>query len=287
MIFVERSQVPEPAALKKTYVRGKFKGKTEAERVDEEYTDHIKRGGKPEDFTFEYARYKEPQVKQALETLFHGKCAYCESRYAGTQPLDVEHWRPKSEVHERNAAGEQVVLPGYHWLASAWDNLFPSCIDCNRERKQRNVRTQVVETLGKANQFPVEGARMGPATGTEDELLINPCDDTPADHLEFHADASITAVNDDPKGLASIRVYALNRTELALDRLGLAKLIEQRLFTIEGLAAVLSNPGLPNEFRHDLEDLLSHEIDRLFEMAEPDRPFSALAQRMIDEAAPV
>ena len=118
MIRVDRTAVPEPASLsKKLGGSGPFSGMTEAERVASQFASHVAAGGDPAEFRFDYKRYKEPDVKRALETLFGGKCAYCESRYAGTQPLDVEHWRPKSEVHERDANGDEVVLPGYHWLA--------------------------------------------------------------------------------------------------------------------------------------------------------------------------
>src|SRR6266545_3401433 len=47
---------------------------------------------------YNYQAYRLEGVKKALEGLFHGKCAYCESRYTATQPVDVEHYRPKGEV---------------------------------------------------------------------------------------------------------------------------------------------------------------------------------------------
>jgi uncharacterized protein (TIGR02646 family) len=292
VIRVERGRVLEPASLKRPYGgRGRFKGKTEAERVAIEYAEHVAAGNPPTTFTFTYERYSEADVKFALNQLFGGKCAYCETRYAATQPVDVEHWRPKSEVHERDANGARVVLPGYHWLASDWENLLPSCIDCNRERGQKDVVTGVEETLGKANQFPVNGPRLAPpAPGqpvvVEDVLLLNPCHDDPAEHLDFRDDGAVLPRQGSPKGQASIRVYALNRTELALDRLGVARLIEQRLRTIEGLSRVVGDPALPETLRRDLQDLAAHEIDALHEMAEPDREYAALARQLIEENAP-
>jgi uncharacterized protein (TIGR02646 family) len=292
VIRVDRTTVPEPASLsKKLGGSGPFSGMTEAERVASQFASHVATGGDPAEFRFDYKRYKEPDVKRALETLFGGKCAYCESRYAGTQPLDVEHWRPKSEVHERDANGGEVVLPGYHWLASDWENLFPSCIDCNRQRSQHDALTGLDETLGKANQFPVDGPRLTPPVagappGVETPLLLNPCAHDPAEHLDFHDDGTVTPVAGSRLGVESIRVYALNRAELAFDRLGLARLVEQRLRTIEGLSNVVADQGLSEELRRDLKDLLSHEIDALFELAEPNRPYSALARHLIEESSP-
>jgi hypothetical protein len=127
---------------------------------------------------------------------------------------------------------------------------FPSCIDCNRERTQRDLLTGQEETLGKANQFPVSGPRMTPPTPGnpapvfDSALLLNPCTDDPTEHLEFRDDGSVIPADASPVGVESIRTYALNRTELALDRLGLARLIEQRIRTIEGLANVIAQPEL-------------------------------------------
>src|SRR5262245_57287852 len=42
--------------------------------------------------------YKDETVKQALAQLFGRKCAYCESVYTATSPVDVEHWRTKGGV---------------------------------------------------------------------------------------------------------------------------------------------------------------------------------------------
>lgn len=84
----------------------------------------------PDDKAPTFAVYKTDGVRKRLDELFHGKCAYCESFYASTAPVDVEHYRPKGAVHE------DAAHQGYWWLGMDWDNLLPSCIDCNRKRKQ-------------------------------------------------------------------------------------------------------------------------------------------------------
>ena len=126
MIKVDRSFIAEPAVLS-----ARYKGKTEQERAIAKFLKHIEEGQDPLKFKFNYTAYTKKPLKKALTVLFHGKCAYCESRYAGSQPMDVEHWRPKGKVETAN--GE---YPGYYWLAATWANLLPSCIDCNRSRKQ-------------------------------------------------------------------------------------------------------------------------------------------------------
>ncbi|PYF10278.1 uncharacterized protein (TIGR02646 family) [Rhodobacter viridis] len=159
--------------------------------------------GEPRGKGFDYKVYKDEGVRAALERLFHGKCAYCESDYAAQAPVDIEHYRPKSEVED---APEHL---GYWWLAMEWTNLLPSCIDCNRRRYQllpnptsgaladlaRSATTALA--VGKETAFPVfAGSR---AFGTSDDpaaetalerpYLLDPCRDDPAAHLTFLVDA--------------------------------------------------------------------------------------------------
>jgi uncharacterized protein (TIGR02646 family) len=294
MIRVDRSRVPEPAALAATR-----KGKTERQRVLAEYRSWLAaQQGSQKASLFSYRKfnaYRHRDVKEALAQLFHGKCAYCESRYAGTQPVDVEHWRPKAEVHEIDPqTGAERVVQGYFWLASTWSNLFPSCIDCNRSRDQIDYTTKATMRLGKANQFPVEkGGRFGPpgdgsedSTGTEKPLLLNPCDDDPQVHLRFADGVVVPASAGDEKAIQSIRVYALNRADLAIDRLGVQRLIEQRLRTIETLVEMVDGAA-GSSIENSLRDLISHEINSVLEMGDSTQPFAGMARQIIKDNAPL
>src|SRR5713226_966814 len=103
---------------------------------------------------FKFKAYKGKTVIEHLTSLFSGKCAYCESKYWGTQPVDVEHYRPKGGVmvpqlrsakqsgrsrstKASNTDQYKLRKPGYYWLAASWENLLPACIDCTRERNQK------------------------------------------------------------------------------------------------------------------------------------------------------
>lgn len=157
--------------------------------------------------TFPFTAYKEDDVRHALQELFHGKCAYCESRYDVNAPVDIEHFRPKGGV-------EGTTHPGYWWLAAEWTNLLPSCIDCNRRRKQftptafaslsggldQAVRNGFKRTgTGKETSFPIAAAgvrmdaevapgQLEDAIAAERALLLDPCRTDPAEHLTFHID---------------------------------------------------------------------------------------------------
>ncbi len=179
---VSRENKPPPAALATRSKKG-----TELERVRAHMAEVLPPGAKRKAFPFQ--AYKAEGVKKRLEELFHGKCAYCESLYASQAPVDVEHYRPKGQVE-----GEPAH-PGYWWLAAEWTNLLPSCLDCNRRRKQvaptvssdLAVLYEAMKT-GKQDSFPVVGAR---AAGEPDNLvgerplLLDPTRDDPDEHLAF------------------------------------------------------------------------------------------------------
>ncbi|WP_296596612.1 HNH endonuclease [Phenylobacterium sp.] len=187
---VPRGQAPAPKALSALN-----KGLTELQRAEAHFG-----GARVKPGAFKFAVYKADEVKARLDALFHGKCAYCETVYASTAPVDVEHFRPKGRVE-----GDKTHR-GYWWLAMAWENLLPSCIDCNRRRKQPTpkVFSQSLQHLdrqarkssplgviltGKKDLFPVGGVRaMGPNGDlvAEAAYLLDPCVDEPADHLVFH-----------------------------------------------------------------------------------------------------
>lgn len=293
MIRVDRNTLPKPDALEKA----NRIGKRETDRALKKANDLLD-AGKLADFEFDFKAYKEADVKDVLEQLFHGKCAYCEKRYAGTQPMDVEHWRPKGKALREGMAD---MKPGYYWLAAEWENLLPSCIDCNRSRRQ-NVPPEGEELLlGKENQFPllVEedrclNHRMDLAT--EVPLLLNPCQDDPAEFLEFTLEGFVRprpgllpaagpAGTEPPvewkRAEASIRVFALNRGGLVYDRLEVLRLIEQRKFSITILMEVLADPELPSHLEVLVETLLDHEVQSLRTFMDDRQPFSQMAQQVI------
>ena len=298
MIRVERSG--EPAALDRVFTRGKKKGKTERQVVEDAFAAHmVEPGAKPEAFTFDYKRYKDEAVKEALDEAFAGKCAYCETFYSASQPMDVEHWRPKGEVHLDDE--EQTILkPGYYWLAPDWDNLFPSCIDCNRARQQYDVVEERDILLGKANQFPVAaGANHArrhdpePDLSSEQALLIDPCSDDPEHFFAYTEKGAIIPRDDldpgDPdraRALASIRVYALNRSALVLERLEVIRRLDHRLRLIDTLAdlrAALEEKELP-ELAEIVAQLIQTEAVTLEAMTAAESPFAGVARFFLRRA---
>lgn len=236
--------------------------------------------------TFE--AYGSTSVKEALNTAFAFKCAYCETFYGATQPVDVEHYRPKSGFMVKDATGKDtLVKPGYYWLAANWGNLLPSCIDCNRSRRQR-LPDGTTLTSGKANQFPIapesKRARKPGQENGEPRRLLHPARDKPRKHLEFDAEEGIVrpvvsqSGKASAKGQASVMVYALLRDGLVRARKGHQKLIRKELKVARGLAQTLDQIG-PNP---TLEDLLAESLAALRDFMAADAPYAAMARQMIE-----
>lgn len=211
--------MPEPASLgKKTVQKAKAKAgaagtaapsaggvtgavaMTELQRAAHHYAQPLPASGKRPAFTFK--AYKADDVRTRLLKDFFDKCAYCESRYATTAPVEIEHFRPKGRIK-----GE--THSGYWWLAMSWDNLLPACIDCNRHRKQATptpksgktlaldeakgaFTSSLVLTTGKQDAFPITGTRLAAQSlnyAAEGALLLDPCRDDPDAHLHFYMHA--------------------------------------------------------------------------------------------------
>jgi len=253
---------------------------------------------RPPKFSFPFERYSEREVIEQLRQLFHGKCAYCESRYAGTQPMDVEHWRPKGEVHVTKT---EKITPGYYWLASEWSNLLPSCIDCNRGREQFDAFENTNVVLGKKNQFPLldETTRVSNHADDPDNVgfgeaigLINPSLDDPEEFFHYDEQGIMHPKSADEnsdswkRAMHSIRVYALNRGDLVAERRALIRRIDHRLQLIERLDDIrehLAASHLP-AIVDLVGDLIAEEIDALLAMKAPEEPYAGLARQIIGDA---
>lgn len=284
---VVRTAVPPPAALTAT---GRD-GTTELERARAHYrpaaTAAPSRAGRRA-AAFAFRAYRDPTVKEALERLFHGKCAYCETCYSAACPVDVEHFRPKSAVRE------DPSHPGYWWLAASWENLLPSCIDCNRSRQQTVVgsghgrRRDMQALAGKGSAFPLQpgSQRLLPEAvpdGGERPLLLNPCQDDPAQHLQFLAATAVAGSlaaprHASPRGAASIAIFGLNRLGLVQERTRQLRRLQLLGDQVLRLARLADRHGDP-----ELDALLRDTMAAMVAMAAPDQPYSAMAAAWLDE----
>lgn len=290
---VDRRRVEVPASLvpHRPGRSRQSKGANELARNLQALAEH-----RPKDMAF--AAYSEDSVKAGLHALFHGKCAYCESFYDATAPVDVEHFRPKGRVAEDEAH------PGYWWLAADWNNLLPSCIDCNRRRRQRLAEpggAPMADSTGKADQFPVEGAHLADHAadiGAERPLLIDPCRDDPARHLGFLVDTNpllalvlpLDAAEAPQRGAAAIRVHGLNRLALVQERtrvLRRLELLREVLARLDEAAALIEASGdaAARQALAPIEIAVARLLDDMRAMAAETEPYSAMVARWLQHWA--
>ncbi len=278
MISVNRPNIAAAkAALDKRSSRDRL---TERQRVTNHFTTGIP-VKKPT-----YSAYKKAEVKKALNDLFNHKCAYCESEYESVAPMDVEHFRPKGAY--MLPSGKRSTI-GYYWLASEWTNLLPSCIDCNRERKQfrRQLDGQLVKSKsGKANKFPLldEAKRAKSPNGEKNELplLLDPCLDKPAMYLEFLDDGGVRPKNGTlekklGKGENSIAVYGLDRDGLFRERRKIMKLLFSQMNHICSFA--LNVREVPGSARMQAD--FTRATNELSNYTTKDSSYLAMAKPMI------
>ncbi|WP_313949914.1 MULTISPECIES: retron system putative HNH endonuclease [Nostocales] len=144
-------------------------------------------------------KYNHPEIKKALEEMFHGKCAYCESKISVVDYGEIEHFHPKSI---------------YESLTFEWTNLLYSCTICNSINH-------------KGTKFPLD------VNGKP--LLLDPSNDKidPFLHLDFYWDHSTKLANikgHDDCGNQVTQIFDLNgiirRKELIKNR---SKYIEKLL----------------------------------------------------------
>lgn len=248
----------------------------------------------------DFSAYGLRPVREALQEMFHGKCAYCESKIAGTQDTDVEHYRPKKGVTEADDAG--VAHPGYWWLAMRWENLVLSCQHCNQSRSYHVIIPDDVETeadlreflerppkatAGKLNAFPVEGNAWvtqedGDLT-TERPLILNPVDTEPDDHLDwvlFQGASTVRAKDGSPVGEATRKILGLNRRWLEEERrIRLLEMRRLRSWLIEKLNAWIEadDPDIAAIHAADAQRI----IKELVEMCADEKPFAGMARAFL------
>jgi uncharacterized protein (TIGR02646 family) len=249
-----------------------------------ERADVIAHFRKPGDKAEGYKKFKAyglPNVRDALNEAFGGKCAYCESHIESTQPTAVEHYRPKGGIEAKGWKSER----GYYWLAATWENLLPSCTRCNSAEKVVHF-DGVKKKSGKGNWFPLKlESKRALAPGEErheEPLLLHPYYDDPDRHLEFIEEGIVKARADgvggfSEKGETTIAILGLNRRGLVEKRL------EKRLLAEAHIQKIA-------EYEQDMKDYpqdarfkarRDREIEQLGLLLAKDQEYSAVVAQRI------
>jgi hypothetical protein len=235
---------------------------------------------------FEFNAYRNADLRDSLNQIFCHKCAYCESFYGATQPVAIEHFRPKGMITEE----DRQIKPGYWWLAAKWENLLPSCTDCNSPRKRIYADGQY-RTTGKGNQFPLQypakRARTARSLRGERPLLLDPSNPRvrPERHVEFVFDDKDRALirpalmangKSSQIGETSIRVYALDRDLLVRSRQAVAKRLLFQLQNTEKAAVDLQRSPKSAARKAEFE----RHLNELGSFLKPDQPYLGMCRQL-------
>ncbi|HEX9921274.1 MAG TPA: retron system putative HNH endonuclease, partial [Anaerolineae bacterium] len=126
-------------------------------------------------------KYNKPYVRDTLKEMFHDKCAYCEAKITHVAYPHIEHYRPKKK---------------YPQYTFEWKNLLLACGICNG-------------SAHKGDNFPLQD-------GDEDNpLLLNPCEDDPAQHLQFEY-ARVVPLSE--RGRQTCKLLGLNTRDELFDQ---------------------------------------------------------------------
>ncbi len=158
-------------------------------------------------FSFSSNIYGHRTIKEALKSLQHHKCCFCEAKITHISHGDIEHFRPKAGF--QTSLNGRLTRPGYYWLAYDFSNLFLACQICNQSYKK--------------NYFPLADERQRARSHHEDyrreeNLILHPEFDAPEAHLTFEQEV-IKPLNGSVKGEETIKRTGLDRKSLQDNRL--------------------------------------------------------------------
>jgi uncharacterized protein (TIGR02646 family) len=285
MIQVDKTAYPCPANLKK---------KGEQEKQKNIAIIEVDING-----VLDFRAYKGSSVLPALQKLFHKKCAYCESIFGAVTPADIEHFRPKGKSFPKGVAKSGFI--GYYWLAADWENLLLSCPGCNRSNTWETVNGVKPVTLGKHEQFPLEGGEIyrclrhgdDAAMQTEEQyrLLIHPCKENPEKFFEFidnYSGADDGAIKvkaglsdfDTRKAQESIRVFALHRADLAKDRARHLDRLRSLTTTISYALTNYNTAAIAAEQKRH-EEVIKNTVNQLLDLLKDGNPFIAMSKQVV------
>ncbi|MEO1542820.1 MAG: hypothetical protein AAFR75_02225 [Pseudomonadota bacterium] len=295
MIFVQRTATPDRLDLGNPESAAAKELRSATEII-------VESGERPP--VSHFKAYSHETVREALKEMFHGKCAYCESKIAGSSQTDIEHYRPKGSVSEFSDH------PGYWWLAMVWDNLVLSCMHCNQSRRQLSLDPNMTEeeikeaiiandlqTTGKLNQFPTRDSiwvtEPDGDLSIEQPLLIDPTLRDPETLFEWSGIdqfALVSANGGDDCAEATIAALGLNRRWLCEQRMArwirLSAMFEDVRTAIDSMIEASTEEVASAHLEaaeRDIDKLLREADDRT-EHAAMARSFLAQSREILEEA---
>lgn len=181
---------------------------------------------------------EDRELDAALDQLFQGRCAFCESN----DRLHPYRFRPTEEAGPSNQApfedADRAHLY-YTWLANAWENLYPICRAC------QPYEPSVFPVTGKRRPLPDEDELQRnqevPTGGwitnlTDNAIFLDPCaGEDFRKHLAFLPDGRVIGIG--KRGAMTVRHFQLDRPEVTWRRESAFSHYRDELFDPQGRGA--------------------------------------------------
>lgn len=161
----------------------------------------------------------EQEVVLALKTLYHNKCAYCESKEFNPE---IEHYRPLRRVIRTTPRHG-----GYYWLCYEWTNLLPACHSCNSINNGKGNKFPIILTENRQSMpifskkgelnLKVNQAHLSPLID-EQPYLLHPEIDEPENYFRFNNKGKMFGLDEQGRGEQTISICNLNRGNLKFNR---------------------------------------------------------------------
>lgn len=191
-------------------------------------------------------RYKVDDIRQALNNVYKGKCAFCEQKEEQTH---IEHYRPKKI---------------YYWLAYSWDNLLLACPTCN-EHKGTNFDLDGERIAFENSEINIKSINISSAgyDATELPKMVNPEITDPSGEIYFEQDGNIKS--DNPRFHYTIQKCKIDRKALNDKRRSILDRFREHIRD-----AFIVNSSIPDQliaietnFRNFVNDLKNEETEFL------------------------
>jgi len=312
MIWIKRLECPE---ILKQDISPDSEGMIEIKDAITFYNDinnhqetYQKTGKRGRRINESYSVYSQKSVRDALKIMFHGKCAYCESKITSIYNGDIEHFRPKGGYC--NDSSQPLTKPGYYWLAAEWENLLFACPFCNQTNTHEILDDGSIQEVvqGKLNQFPIKNEiyRLTHNHGQiyflnnnnytqaflgeeKERLLLKPCTDEVEKHFIYSENGLILeneglSVIESERAKTSIKVYALQRLGLVQSREEKIILIKAQIRRVEQ-AIQNYNKHLEDSDEEKIlfEGIMREEMEILKRFKDSNQEYAGMARYLIDD----
>ena len=186
--------------------------------------------------------YRHVEVKEVLFNCGHQKCSYCEAIPIGSR-LRVDHFFPKKLYPE---------------LTLDWDNLLPSCENCNTRKSSHNTKIEPIINPSKIDPIPYYEF---------DNIWMIPA--------EYSPDPVLTK--------RTIEVCDLNRRELLNSRANLLLDLSEYQKDINNVLIDLETPMSDLKIKNRIIRL-EESFDIIEEMAGDTEKFSAFIKKFLEKS---